>query len=215
MPALTIQKSSILALSAFLATQLGGSGVKLIDWFPTDDKLESQTISLVEAGARTRIWSDPRVVSSTVISATVKEYTWRVRAITQPIQLDLWATDYPAKRDELQALLDVELERGLETTLGAAYANRDPFRDGLLLALDPANGHEGFVDCVFQDPELNDTPDAARRKEWRTTIRGELRTSLDIKAQSPRILQAILALKIGEGALGTAPEISYTFDATS
>jgi hypothetical protein len=216
-PNLTIQKSSIIALATFLAADatLSAAGVKVIDWFPTDDKLDTATISIITAGPRQRIWSQPRVVGSSVVSSTTKEYTYRVRSIIQPIQLDLWVTDYEAKRDELEALLDTVLESGLEATLGAAYFNAEAVRDGLLLALDPTNGHEGFVDCVFEDPEHNDTPDAARRGEWRTTIKGELRTSLDIKATSTRILEVILAMKIGEGPLGTAPERTITIDASS
>jgi hypothetical protein len=216
-PSLTIQKASLLALTTFLAARpaLTGVGAKVVSWFPTDDELDSNTVSVAMAGARQRIWSNPRVVSQAVVDATTIAYTWRMMAIAQPIQLDVWVTDYPSKRDELLAILETELARGVGTTLGASYQNRDPFRDGLLLALDPTNGHTGWVDCVFEDPQLNDTDDAARRGEWRATIRGELRTSLEITANSPRILQMILAMKIGEVPLGTAPEITYTFDANS
>jgi hypothetical protein len=211
-PNLTVQKASMLALGAFLEARpaLAAVSVKVLEWFPTDDVLANRTITIIPAGPRQRIWSQPRIVGQTVVSPTEVEYTYRVRSVIQPIQLDVWVTNYPKNLDELLAILDTELERGLGVTLGSSYQNRSPVRDGLLLALDPTNGHTGFVDCVFEDPERNDTPDAARRGEWRASIRGELRTSLEIKATSTRILEAILTMKIGEGPLGTAPERTIT-----
>lgn len=221
MATVTIQRAAVLALKTYLAAELSGSSVTVMGHWPSGQTLPAKCVSIVPAGAVQYLWATPRVVRSTIIDADTKSYVWRMRVVDQPIQIDVWvsgAQAYPIMRDELLQLVDVALHQGLgnanSLNQGEGYA--DPFRDGVLLNLDPTLGHTGTVDVVLlSGPAENDTPDAAQRKEWRATIRAELRTDLEFTATQKRLKQTILQMKIGEGALGTAPNMNYTFDATS
>jgi hypothetical protein len=216
---LTIQRAAILALQTYLVAEIPTANV--LGHWPSGETLKAKTLSIVPAGPREEIWSSPRVVRETVIDATTKSYTWRIRAIAQPVQLDVWIAGsdaYSVSRDEFLQQVDAALHQGLGNANSLAKANgrADPFRDGVLLNLDPTTGHQGTVDVVLlSGPAENDAPDAATRKEWRSTIRLELRTDLELTATSTRLLRVLLAMRIGERPLGTSPEMNFTFDATS
>jgi hypothetical protein len=109
-------------------------------------------------------------------------FTWRMRALRQPLQLDVW-TRHHAARDALLADLDVALNVGMGETLGAK--NADPVRHGVVVPL--GDGWSGTADCFFDRPDVFDTPDAAARSEFRATVRGWADVDLTITAPSARL----------------------------
>jgi hypothetical protein len=92
-------------------------------------------------------------------------------------------TKHAAARDDLLARLDEALNTGMGATLGVT--NADPVRHGVVVPL--ADGWAGTADCFFDRPEVNDTPDAATRSEYRATVRGWAEVDLTLTAPSARI----------------------------
>jgi hypothetical protein len=109
------------------------------------------------------------------------------------MQLDVWATSF-AQCDDLLARLDDAMNAGIGATL-SGVVNADPFRDGTLVALDPASGFDGFADFVFDGEEDDQTPAQSGRDEWRATLRGECAVNRTITKTLPRLAAMTLRLK--------------------
>ena len=109
-------------------------------------------------------------------------FTWRLRALRQPLQLDVWTKHAPpattcspgSTRPSTPGWARPSARR---TRIPCATASSCPLADGWT----------GTADCYFDRPEVNDTPDAATRSEYRATVRGWAEVDLTISAPSARI----------------------------
>lgn len=138
----------------------------------------------------------------------------RLGGYIQPMQLDVWCSTYD-ERDELIDLLDDALTASPLKTLGA-YAveenlTADPVRDGILLRLRPQDGYEGFVDVLFDEPEIDDTPDAVQRSEFRATYFGTSRGDYTRVRIVPRLTRLSLQAAIYDSEINPSPLTLVTF----
>ena len=76
-------------------------------WPEANVRLPAKTITVLRAGGRRDEALDPVPVKSVPVAGVPGRavYTWRVRACTQPLQLDVWAHSDVA-RDDLLARLE-------------------------------------------------------------------------------------------------------------
>ena len=191
--AVSIEQAAINALATYLQAQLGTDVVVSGVWPNPDEPIPEKALTILKIGARRETKVDPSLVSSAELSPpdpTAMLYTWRVKAIEQDIQLDVWSR-YEDVRDDLQARLDQALNQGLAATLSPDILH-DDFRDGLLLTL--GDGHPGYADFIFDGPEITDLPDAAQRNEFRSTQTGTLSAMLTITKQQPRMANITLRM---------------------
>jgi hypothetical protein len=129
-----------------------------------------------------------------------RHFLWRIRACELPLQLDCWAAS-EAGRDDLMARLDAVLNA--DATPGLLDGGA-PARNGLLLEL--ASGHEGVVaDVVFDNPDLEDASEEAKRQEWRATYRGLADFNLTVRAQSARLARLKFSNTVYESTIVGAP----------
>jgi hypothetical protein len=191
--ATTVQQAAANALAAFLEDQLEDVEV-LPRWPEPDQDLPDRAVSVLLAGRRQDEHWQAEVVNVEGTGAS-RTFHWKVKAVEQPVQLDVWAR-YDAQRDDILAQLDDALHQGTATTLNAPFGS--PTRDGPLLALDADDGHEGYVDFTFEGAFNNDTPDAHTRAEYRATINGAATMSLVVKTQHPLLQVAGLLITYGE-----------------
>lgn len=199
--AVTIAQAACNALATYLSAQL--SGVTVTGRWPAPGKpLPEKAVTILRTGEPQYEKLDLKSIAYTSVDPTTGEYTWQLRVATQQLQLDIWSR-YERKRDDLCAQLEDALTKGELVTLGRSGGA--PFRDGVLLELNPADDWEGNVDFTFGGTYPNDNPEAARKSEWRATCRGECSMVVTAKAQSPKLLAVKLRIKLGEGALGTGP----------
>lgn len=128
-------------------------------------------------------------------------FLWRVEALVQPVQMDVWAT-YEAVRDEMLAALDPALHARARDTApslfpGPGLGGDDPVRFDLLLELG-----DGWTGCGatarFDRPVIADRPTGAQADEWRATFAGEIECFLIIRSQSPRLTTIELKQYVGE-----------------
>lgn len=196
-----VQQAAINALATWLTTRLSGTGIEVKRrWTEPDKLLPAKCITIIPAGARKDELLDPVVISQTTdIGTGITTYVYRLRCVTQPLQLDVWST-YAPVRDDILALLDGHLNVGEAVTLG--IAGRDVMRQGLLLPL--SDGWSGYADICFDEPSYFDTPDSAQVKEFRASYRGEANIDLTVTATAPKLATIILRQTLHESALGTA-----------
>jgi hypothetical protein len=179
----SVEQAAVNALGSWLSRSLGALVAVSTKWPEPSRKLPERAVTVLRAGPPEGEPLDPIVVERVDTTAHSSMFTWRLRAIRQPLQLDVW-TRHHAVRDELLAELDVALNAGMGATLGAA--NADPLRHGVVVPL--ADGWTGTADCFFDRAELSDSPDAATRSEYRATLRGWTDVDLTITAPSARLV---------------------------
>lgn len=196
--AVPIQQAAINALATWLTSRMPDVPV-FRRWVEPDKKLPPKCITILPAGARQDTLLDPEVMSQSTDVDGVTTFVYRMRCVTQPLQLDVWAT-YAPVRDDLLAQLDEHLNVGEAITLG--IPGRDVLRQGVLLPL--GDGWSGYVDLCFENPAYFDTPDSAQVKEFRGTLRGEAVIDLTVSATAPKIAQIILRQTLHETPVGTA-----------
>lgn len=194
-----VQQAAINALASWLTTRLTGTGIEVRKrWTEPDRPLPAKAITIIPAGARQDELLDPVVISQSTDGITgVTTYVYRLRCVTQPLQLDVWST-YAPVRDDILALLDLHLNVGEAITLG--IAGRDVMRQGLLLAL--GDGWTGYADICFDSPSYFDTPDSVQVSEYRGTLRGEAVIDLTVTATAPKLATIQLRQTLHESALG-------------
>lgn len=200
--ATSIQQAAANALATYLASELSDVTVEQ-RWPDASKNLPAKAITILMAGPRTEDKFDPHLVSTAELAppvANTAAFTWAVASITQPLQLDVWTT-YDVVRDEILARLDDSLHKGETHTLGTF--NSDPVRHGVLLAL--GDGWTGNVDCTFDAPTVDQTPDQVNKAEFRATMRGEARMTLTWTGNSARAasLQFRLRLRENDTASGS------------
>jgi hypothetical protein len=190
----------VAALAAYLQTAMDErlDGVIVTpDWPDPDQPLAQRAVSVITAGPRADAQVDLSVTDYEELvpaDPVRRRYRWRVKACTQGIQLDVWATS-AVDRQAIRAALDEALHAGPSVTLGLAGSM--PVRDGVLLALDPETGHEGFAEFTFDAPEDTDG-EALRAREYRATYPGEAQAILEVVAESPRMAEIALSVALGE-----------------
>jgi hypothetical protein len=190
----TVEQAVVNALSLWLVRWLGSGVTVSAQWPEPTKKLPPKAVTILRAGPPDEEPLDPIVVSRVDTGPHVSLFTWRMRALRQPLQLDVWARHHAA-RDELLAELDEALNAPMAATIGAK--NADPVRHGVVVRL--GDGWTGMADCFFDRPEVTDTPDAAARSEYRATLRGWADVDLTITAPSAR-LAVIRFLDLREAA---------------
>lgn len=170
--------------------------------------LPPRALSIVMAGERQDTHLTEEVVRRTDLPNNQGEFTWSVKAITQPLQLDVWAkTDQ--ERDMIGAALDKFLHLGTRFTLSDPRGSIT--RDGPLLRLDPVSGHQGFATFMFEGPRRVDDGTAALEREFRSMRRGSVDAELSVTATTAKI--ALVKL---QGALDAAPyEITLQKEGTA
>ncbi|MGH7297809.1 MAG: hypothetical protein ACRELB_22915 [Polyangiaceae bacterium] len=178
----TVEQAAVNALGQWLTGALGKAVTVSTTWPEPSKNLPAKAVTILRAGAPEEEPLDPIIVDRVDTGPHTSLFTWRLRALRQPLQLDVWAKHAPA-RDDLLARLDEALNAGMGATLGAT--NADPFRHGVVLPL--ADGWSGTADCYFDRPEVADTPDAATRSEYRATLRGWAEVDLTLTAPSARL----------------------------
>jgi hypothetical protein len=196
--ATTVQQAAVDALVAYLAEELPEVTVTG-HWPDSEADLPEKAITVLLAGKRVDEATEARVTAIDG-AGDRRTFTWIVKAATQGLQIDVWAR-YDTARDELLAELDDLLNRGEAYTLHGGTVGigfGDPTRDGLLLALDPTSGHEGFADFTFDGPSLGDTAERVLRHEYRATITAEAAFVLTVKTTVPLLQVAGLRLRVGE-----------------
>ena len=139
-------------------------------------------------------------VASAPLEGTRALFTWRVAALRQPLQMDVW-TRYDLERDDLLARLVPLLNASTRDTIGER--NADPVRHGVLVPL--ADGWDGYADCYFDKPDRFDSPGSAARSEFRAIYRGFADVDLTITAPSARIARIQLVQRITD-ARGTSTD---------
>lgn len=195
-----IQQAAINALKTWLDTRLSGQSITVNKrWVEPDKSLPAKAITIIPIGPRKDTLLDPEVISQSTDGFGVTTYVYKMRCVTQPLQLDVWST-YAPVRDDIIALLDIHLNVGEAITLG--IAGRDVLRQGLLLPL--GDGWTGYVDICFDEPSYFDTPDSAQVKEFRASYRGEAVIDLTIPATAPKLAQIILHQTLHETPVGSA-----------
>lgn len=199
-PSMAIQDACVDALTAYLQAALAVTFPDIVvtaDWPDPDQPLSGRSVSVLTTGPRNDEHVDFEITASSELDPpdpVRRLYRWRVKACTQGIQLDVWATNR-LDRQAIRAALDVALHAGVTETLG--LAGRMPVRDGVLLALDPETGHQGFAEFTFDAPEDLDG-EALRLREYRATYPGETQAILEVVAETPRLAQIGLAVALGE-----------------
>lgn len=178
----TVEQAGINALATWLTNSLGTAAVVSTHWPEPSKKLPAKGVTILRAGAPEEEPLDPIIVGRADTGPHTSLFTWRLRALRQPLQLDVWAHHHAA-RDDLLARLDVALNAGMGASLGAASA--EPVRHGVVLPL--GDGYAGTADCYFDRPEVFDAPDAAIRSEYRATARGWMEVDLTVTAPGARI----------------------------
>jgi len=178
----SVEQAAVNALGSWLARALPKGVVVSTTWPEPTKALAPRAVTILRAGAPDDEPLDPIVVGRVDTGPHTSLFTWRLRALRQPLQLDVW-TKHAAARDDLLARLDEALNTGMGATLGVT--NADPVRHGVVVPL--ADGWTGTADCFFDRPEVNDTPDAAARSEYRATVRGWAEVDLTLTAPSARI----------------------------
>lgn len=159
-------------------------------WPEPGVNLPPRAVSVIQAGTRRETLTQATIEKRTDLPDNQGEYVWAVSAITQPIQLDIWAT-YDAVRDQLEDDLDTILRRGPQYTLGIGT---EPIRDGgVLLQLDPVSGREGFVDFTLLDgPRPINDGNQRQAAEYRSLISAELDVMLTVKATNPKLARVLV-----------------------
>jgi hypothetical protein len=192
----SIEQAAQNALAAWLARELEDVTVWQ-RWPEANVRLPARAITVLRAGSRRDEALDVVPIARQDIEGQPGRsiFTWRLRACTQPLQLDIWArTD--VERDDILARLEPALNASRARSLAALNFPRpdEPVDQGLTLLL--ADEWSGFAHYWFDQPAITDTPDAVQRSEYRATYRGWAAMQLTIDAPSARLARARLRLRL-------------------
>jgi hypothetical protein len=202
----SVEQAAANALGRWLASQLPPAEVTVdTRWPEASVDMPAKAITILLAGPPEEEPLDPIVVAEAPIDATHAMFTWRISALRQPLQMDVW-TRYDPDRDDLLARLRPLLNAGMRATLGAYNAN--PVRHGIVLPL--ADGWDGTADCFFDRPDRFDSPVAVQRCEYRAVYRGWADVDLTITAPSARLARLSLVQRLRDTAGSSARTTTVT-----
>jgi hypothetical protein len=191
----SIEQAAQNALARWIAQELRDVPVR-DRWPEANVRLPAKTVTVLRAGSRRdEVLDSVAIKSAPVAGASGRAlFTWRMRACTQPLQLDVWAHSDVA-RDDLLARLEPVLNASKARSMPALkLSGADPVEHGLALLL--ADGWEGFASYWFDEPSLTDTPDAVQRSEYRATYRGSAAMQLTLDVESPRLARVALRQRL-------------------
>lgn len=197
--AIPVEDAACDALACYLRQQLADvRDLKVAsEWIGNARTLPPRAITIITAGDRQDEFCDAEVMEMQVLSPTRALYTWRLKDISQPLQLDVWATSR-AHRADLLARLEGPLNRGMSIVDPTAT----PIGPGLTLALGCGLG--GYGDYVFDRPNRVDNADADQQHEFRAMYRGRVRCVVTYKFESPRLTRVQLAMALNGQLPATA-----------
>ena len=192
MSLVSIEQAAANALGRWLSSKLPPDEVAVnTRWPEASEDAPPKAITILLAGPPDEEPLDPVVVASAPLDGARAMFTWRVAALRQPLQMDVW-TRYDLERDELLARLVPLLNASTRDTIGERNAN--PVRHGVLVPL--ADGWDGYADCYFDKPNRFDSPGSAARSEFRAIYRGFADVDLTVSAASARIARIELVQRI-------------------
>lgn len=193
------------ALKAYLQGQLTSDITVMSKWPDANTRKPRRIVTVIPVGRRQRldVSQDQAILARTNLSSTQAQITVRVGAYIQPVQLDVWDYTY-AGRDDLIDQLDDALTQGWAVTMPAQVATDDPVRDGITIPLVTAP-YVGNVDIWLDEPEIDDSPDAVQRSEYRATYFGEMRGDFMRVRTVPRMASLTAKIQSSTYAPGTAP----------
>ena len=191
----SIEQAAQNALARWLTHEL--DGITVWDrWPEANVRLPARALSILRAGARHDEPLDPEPIARRDIEGMPGRsvFTWRMRACTQRLQLDVWAHSDVA-RDDLLARLEPALNASKARSMPSlGLTDADPVEQGLALLL--ADGWSGIASYWFDEAAITDAPDAVQRSEYRATYRGWAAMQLTIDAESARLARAGLRLRL-------------------
>jgi hypothetical protein len=204
--AVSVEQAAANALGRWLVSQLPASEVTVdTRWPEASVDMPTTGITILLAGPPDEEPLDPVVVADAPIDATHGMFTWRLAALRQPLQMDVW-TRYDLARDDILARLVPLLHAGMRASVGAYNAN--PVRHGVLVPL--SDGWDGYADCFFDRPQRFDSPGAVQRCEYRATYRGWADVDLTITAPSARLARLFLVQRIRDAEGSSARTTTVT-----
>lgn len=170
------------ALASWLRSSLTQDVIVDSRWPDPRRDLPPKVVTVVSNGRRRRVPVLPtqQVLSSVSTGSASAQVIMQTGSFTQPIQLDVWCTN-TIDRDDIIAQLDVALNAGLSLTM-ANLSTTEPVRDGLILSFLEQDGYVGNIDYVLDEPDVEDSPDAVQRSEFRATYFGEARAAFSVPA---------------------------------
>jgi hypothetical protein len=201
----SVQQAACNALQAYLQPLFTDAFVDT-RWPDATRKLPPKAITIICAGQRQDTQIDPFTTGQVNLAGgTAANYNWQIKACEQPLQLDVWGqTD--VSRDDLIARLDIALNAGLSII----KPTQDPVDNGVVLQV--ADGWPcTFADFLFENPDLDDTPDNVNTSEFRATYRGSVNVMLTVTKQSARQLVATFKARLTEQPLPDDPNDTYDF----
>lgn len=191
---ISIQQATASALQAYLQARM--PDVDVSDRWPNGDKrLPPKAISILMAGRRRDFEIQPHIVAIDNLTFNRGDYTWGIKFITQPLQLDVWATS-DIDRDDILARLDDFLNAGATSLVGAL--NVDPVENGLILQLDSYGWPASIADYEIGGPYINDSPNSIARDEFRATVEIDASALLTVTRTSARQRLIHLAMQLNE-----------------
>lgn len=196
------------ALAEYLHGVLGPDVVVKSRWPSSGKRLPLKAVTIVPVGRRQRVdvQQDTRVLVQEDLQTPpggaaqpTAQISVRIGSYVQPMQLDVWCQTY-TDRDDLIDRLDDALTQGEEATListetGLPLVTSDPWRDGILLQLLPADGYTGIAELLFDEPEVSDDAESIQRSEFRATYIGEARGDFARTRIVPRMTEIIEAVQ--------------------
>lgn len=185
----SIEQACFNALAAYLRKDLG-SDVFVYDHWPEGNELPQapyRALSIIFAGAREQEEYDPEPVRLINLGASRVQSLWDVATITQPLQLDVWASS-DALRDDLCARLDTSLRKGLRAYDPIDFPTADPIAESLTLALDPNDVvAPQMADFFFDSLRRVDTGGSVMVRKYRAMALGRATSPMVIAAETPRM----------------------------
>lgn len=192
----TLEQTMCDLLATYLQSELDaalGAGVVPVEpeWPAPDSPLPDgagtrpkRSVTLVMVGERRDVRLQESLLSVEPGSVSGSfNCRYRVKACTQPIQLDIWAQTMP-EADEIASVLEDSLHRGPKYTLGDPLG--ELVRDGPLLKFaDDDPRYYGFVDFTFDGPSRDSS--LVREREGRIMMSGSADGILTVDAESPKL----------------------------
>lgn len=202
----TIQQAAVNALFRRLMPRM--PDVKFSSRWPSPDRPLEKSVTILLAGPRQTTPIDVRELGRVPVAVdnSKLDVVWQHKFCSQRLQVDVWATK-DVERDDVLARLDDELNAG-ESTL-TPLAN--PVGQGLLLPVEdgwskptyPAT----FADFLFDEPDIDDTPQSVKRSEYRATIRGMCWVMLSTTRRVAK--QKVINIKLHVGETDALPGEPY------
>jgi len=175
---ISIEQAASNALCVFLRDRFGNDVVVDARWPDPEKPLPPKAVTVLQAGGAQHtmlMTADPVSHKELNPSDPVRKlYRWLVLEVTQPLQIDCWAT-YDVVRDQLRAALTMALHAGDQT-------DDFPIGPGLAVELSEDDGWTGIVEYLFDQVSSQDNVNSVAQSEYRATARGEPRMTLYVDA---------------------------------